>query len=113
MTPARQALVGQTFDLLRVRQVPGGRFQDPNVVLTWENVELSGLEPLTSCMPSSGNPSTRVYSRRSPSSHVHSGPPASGPVAVLSCCTAAVPANRTSHAPSRRVTSQNLPRGYR
>jgi hypothetical protein len=51
-------------------------------------VELWGFEPQTSCMPSSGNPSTLVHTCRSPSSHVHSSPPASAPVAVLSCCTA-------------------------
>ena len=50
-------------------------------------VELWGFEPQTSCMPSSGNPSTRVSLCRSPPSRVHSGPPASRPVAVLSCCT--------------------------
>jgi hypothetical protein len=50
-------------------------------------VELWGFEPQTSCMPSSGNPSTRVSLCRSPSRSVHPGPPASGPVAVLSCCT--------------------------
>jgi hypothetical protein len=50
-------------------------------------VELWGFEPQTSCMPSSGNPSTRVSLCRSPSRRVHPGPPASRPVAVLSCCT--------------------------
>ena len=50
-------------------------------------VELWGFEPQTSCMPSSGNPSTGVCSRRSPSRRVHPRPPASRPVAVLSCCT--------------------------
>ena len=44
--------------------------------LTW--VELSGLEPLTSCMPSGGSTSTRVYLCRSPSSRVPARPPASG-----------------------------------
>jgi hypothetical protein len=50
-------------------------------------VELSGLEPLTSCMPSGGSTSTRVHPRRSPSSRVPASSPASAPVAVLSCCT--------------------------
>ena len=40
-------------------------------------VELSGLEPLTSCMPSGGSTSTRVHTRRSPSSRVPARPPAS------------------------------------
>jgi hypothetical protein len=60
-------------------------------------------------MPSPGSTSTRVYLCRSPSSRVSASPPASAPVAVLSCCTPALPANRTGHALSRRVTSQNLP----
>jgi hypothetical protein len=50
-------------------------------------VELRGVEPRTSCMPSAGSTSTDVYSRRSPSSLVSTGPPLSGLVAVLSCCT--------------------------
>jgi hypothetical protein len=41
-------------------------------------VELSGLEPLTSCMPSGGSTSTRVSPCRSPSSRVPARPPASG-----------------------------------
>ena len=41
-------------------------------------VELSGLEPLTSCMPSGGRTSTRVYPCRSPSSRVPARPHASG-----------------------------------
>jgi hypothetical protein len=41
-------------------------------------VELSGLEPLTSCMPSGGSTSTRVHPCRSPSSRVPASPPASG-----------------------------------
>jgi hypothetical protein len=59
---------------------------------TVEQVELSGLEPLTSCMPSVGSTSTRVHPCRSPSSRVPASPPASGCVAVLPCCTAAIPA---------------------
>jgi hypothetical protein len=47
-----------------------------NLLLIW--VELSGLEPLTSCMPSGGSTSTRVHPRRSPSSRVPASPPASG-----------------------------------
>ena len=39
------------------------------------------------CMPYSGNTSTRVHLRRSPSQDVHVSPPESRPVAVLSCCT--------------------------
>jgi hypothetical protein len=54
-------------------------------------VELWGFEPQTSCMPSSGNPSTRVYRRRSPSQDVRTSPPESRPVAVLSCCTTRYP----------------------
>jgi hypothetical protein len=39
-----------------IRQLAGlqalqGDFQDHNVILTWGNVELRGLEPLASCMP--------------------------------------------------------------
>src|ERR1035438_9295199 len=42
-------------------------------------------------MPSSGNPSTKVCSRRSPSQDVRTSPPESRPVAVLSCCTTRSP----------------------
>jgi hypothetical protein len=49
-------------------------------------------------MPSSGNPSTRVHSRRSASRRVHRGPPASRPVAVLSCCTTRCPSHELSTA---------------
>jgi hypothetical protein len=38
----------------------------------------SGLEPMTSCMPSGGSTSTRVHPCRSPSSRVRASPPASG-----------------------------------
>jgi hypothetical protein len=54
-------------------------------------VELRGFEPRTSCMPSSGNPSTVVHQRRSPSLQVPSSPPGSRHVAVLRCCTARCP----------------------
>jgi hypothetical protein len=50
-------------------------------------VELRGVEPRTSCMPSAGSTSTSVHHRRSPSLDVHPDPPASPRVAVLSCCT--------------------------
>jgi hypothetical protein len=53
-----------------------------------DQVELSGLEPLTSCMPSGGSTSTRVHTRRSPSSRIPVRPRGSAPVAVLTCCTA-------------------------
>jgi hypothetical protein len=55
------------------------------MALTW--VELWGFEPQTSCMPSAGNTSTAVRSRRSPSRSVHSSLSRSGQVAVLPCCT--------------------------
>ena len=64
------------------------RFTVRIILLNW--VELRRFELLTSCMPSSGNPSTRVCSRRSPSRRVHPVP-ASGPVAVLPCCTIRCP----------------------
>jgi hypothetical protein len=47
-----------------------------NLLLT--RVELSGLEPLTSCMPSQGSTSTRVHPCRSPSSLVLASPSTSG-----------------------------------
>ena len=68
-------------------------------------VELSGLEPLTSCMPSGGRTSTRVHTRRLPSSRIPARPPASAPVAVLRCCTAVVPTRGTSCAPNEVLTS--------
>ena len=43
-----------------------------------DQVELSGLEPLTSCMPSGGSTSTRVHPCRSPSSRVPHVPPRPG-----------------------------------
>ena len=72
-----------------------------------DQVELSGLEPLTSCMPSGGSTSTRIHLCRSPSSRVPASPPASAPVAVLSCCTAAIPAGSPSGAPDKALTSAN------
>src|SRR6267154_1749353 len=66
------------------QQRTGHRFIVRIRSMTW--VELRGLEPLASCMPSTGSPSTRVHSRRSPSRAVHQGPLASARVAVLSCC---------------------------
>jgi hypothetical protein len=69
--------------------------------LNCENVELRGLEPLASCMPSAGNTSTRVRSRRSSSYSVRSSPPRSGSVAVLLCCTA----QHERRPPSRHVIS--------
>jgi hypothetical protein len=59
-----------------------------------------GIRTQTSCMPSSGNPSTEVCSRRSPSRRVHPRPPASRHVAVLSCCTIRYP---HPHEPSTRT----------
>ncbi len=55
--------------------------------MTFGLVELRGFEPLTSCMPSTGRQSTRIYCRRPPSRHVPPGPAKSAPVAVLPCCT--------------------------
>jgi hypothetical protein len=74
---------------------------------TSDQVELSGLEPLTSCMPSHGSTSTRVHTRRLPSSRIPVRPPGSAPVAVLSCCTAAIPAGSPSRAPDKALTSAN------
>jgi hypothetical protein len=56
------------------------------IPLNW--VELWEFEPQTSCIPYSGNTSTRVHRRRSPSQDVRISPPESRPVAILSCCTA-------------------------
>jgi hypothetical protein len=73
------------------------RFAVRNTPLTW--VELSGLEPLTSCMPSQGRTSTRVSLCRSPSRDVPHGLPESARVDVLPCCIATEPANGTRHGP--------------
>jgi len=90
-------------------------------------VELWGFEPQTSCMPSSGNPSTGVHPRRSQSQGVRARPSRSAPVAVLSCCTARSAHQHpyllrhclldrptsARHGPSRRATArtiQTLPR---
>ena len=64
-------------------------------------VELWGFEPQTSCMPSSGNPSTEVHQRRSPSLQPPSSPPESRHVAVLPCCTTRCPPHSGAAAPSR------------
>jgi hypothetical protein len=85
-----------------------------NLLLTW--VELSGLEPLTSCMPSGGSTSTRVHPRRSPSSPVPARPPLSMYVAVLPCCTAPLSGGGTSRARDKGLTSGNVvvvPRAWR
>jgi hypothetical protein len=50
---------------------PDGLKSWPDLVLL---VEASGLEPLTSCMPSGGSTSTRVHPCRSPSSRVPASP---------------------------------------
>src|ERR1035441_5648925 len=93
------------------------RFTVRIILLNW--VELRRFELLTSCMPSSGNPSTRVCSRRSPSRRVHPVP-ASGPVAVLPCCTirslpptqgpALSQPPRATHLPARRRDPRSLSR---
>jgi hypothetical protein len=81
------------------------RFSVRIISLTW--VELSGLEPLTSCMPSGGSTSTRVYPCRSLSSRVPASPPASVSVAVLPCCTAAICAGAPAVVPRCDLTSVN------
>jgi len=87
---------GHRRDDLAPQNAPHGRaahrFTVRKVSLTW--VELSGLEPLTSCMPSGGSTSTHVHPCRSPSSRVPASPPASGWVAVLPCCTAPIRGRR-------------------
>ena len=75
-----------------------------------DQVELSGLEPLTSCMPSGGSTSTRVHPCRSPSSPVPARPPPSACVAVLPCCTAPIRAEGHPLRPSWRP-DQRQPRG--
>ena len=88
---ARSRLVDRYIVLLRccillLYEALGLWAQDFEFVsLTW--VELRGFEPLTSCMPSAGSTSIRVYRRRSPSQSVPTGSARSAPVAVLSCCT--------------------------
>jgi len=77
-------------------------------------VELSGLEPLTSCMPSGGSTSTRVSLCRSPSSPVPARPPPSTCVAVLSCCTAPIRAEEHPRRPNWRPNQrQPCEKGYR
>jgi hypothetical protein len=58
-------------------------FEDRNMLMSCENVELRGFDPRTSCMPSAGSTSTHVHLRRSPSWNVHPRPYRSGPVAAL------------------------------
>jgi hypothetical protein len=67
------------------RQAAAHRFIVRIMCLTC--VELWGFEPQTSCMPSAGRTCAGVHPCRSPSQRVHAGLSASGPVAVLSCCT--------------------------
>jgi hypothetical protein len=92
-TPPHAAAHCGTLLLYQTLELRGSGFRIMS--LTW--VELWGFEPQTSCMPSSGNPSTRVHSRRPQSRSVHPGPPASRPVAVLPCCTTRRPLH---HEPS-------------
>jgi hypothetical protein len=72
-----------------------------------DQVELRRFELLTSCMPSVGSTSAHVHPRRSPSPHVPARPPLSACVAVLSCCTAAIPLGATSRTPDETLTSAN------
>ena len=82
--------------------------------LASDQVELSGLEPLTSCMPSGGSTSTRVHTRRSPSLQVLHGPPESAHVAVLPCCTAPIRAEEHPRRPNWRPNQrQPCEKGYR
>ena len=83
-------------------------YEDHNMPLTCRNVELRGFEPLTSCMPSAGSTSARVHLPTSPSRDVRTSPPESGPVAVLSCCTALSP-RRCALRPTR---DQSNPFGF-
>ena len=55
--------------------------------LAFSQVELGGLEPPTPCLQTEGKTSTAVCMCRSASQSVHTSPPGSWPVAVLSCCT--------------------------
>jgi hypothetical protein len=61
-------------------------------------------------MPSSGNPSTRVYRRRSPSQDVRTSPPESRPVAVLSCCTTRclLPHELSARTPTTRAAYRSV-----
>jgi hypothetical protein len=68
-------------------------------------VELRGLEPLASCMPSGGSISTRVHSRRSLSQRVSCSVPPSAPVAVLPCCTALLAERITRAQPAAQQSS--------
>ena len=100
---ARGAICGQIMALDVHSSRPERRSDDGQTILKaalagWKLrshlgklVELRGFEPRTSCMPSAGSTSARVHPRRSPSRNVRTSPPESGPVAVLSCCTALSP----------------------
>src|ERR1035441_9259664 len=69
-------------------------------------------------MPSSGNPSTEVHQRRSPSLQVPSSPPESRHVAVLRCCptrcplphelSARTPTTSTAYRSAESCTGQPL-----
>jgi len=58
------------------------------------SVELRGLEPLTPWLQTTGSPSPYVYLCRSASVPMSGSPLASGPVAVLPCCTSCPPPRR-------------------
>ena len=62
----------------------------------------SNPRPLA-CHPAAARPPEYLSAGHRPpgSTRVHSGPPASGPVAVLSCCTPAGPADRACHEPQQ------------
>lgn len=98
--PARRAVVaGSGCGALLLYAVISCCSGIRNIIFTW--VKLWSFEPQTSCMPSAGNTSTRVRSRRSSSYSVRSSPPRSGSVAVLLCCTA----QHERRPPSRHVIS--------
>ena len=81
---------------------------------TSEQVELRGLEPLTSYMPSGGSTSTGGHPCRSPSSPVPARPPPSACVAVLPCCTAPIRAEGHPLRPNWRPDQrQPCETGYR
>src|SRR5262249_28286143 len=83
--------------------------QDRNMPLSCGNMELRGLEPLASCMPSTGSTSIAVRLCRSRSSHVHVGTCGSGSVAVLSRCTG----QPARPGPNEHLTSGNTQELYR
>src|SRR5215471_18728838 len=84
----------------------GHRFTIRILSLTW--VELRGLEPLASCMPSTGSTSTRVYRRRSPSQSVRTSPPDPHQLLYFPAVSASLP----GQAPNERLTSQNFQELY-